>query len=428
MRITDNMNNNTYRLYSSLSGPYTAKNAAEINLSALIHNYNLLLGAVTRDNPSVRPICVVKADGYGHGAGRVARALSAAGCDFFAVSCLEEAVSLRQTLGKAPDILILGYTDPRNAALLSEFNIIQTGFSERYISELSAVAKSGDLSLRVHLKLDTGMNRIGIPAQTERQIDAAADVAASLAVSGVLKLEGMFTHFARADEEETENDRNFTPRQAENLISGKFALPPSSLCGEDFTARQYACFDAVRKRLESRGIKILCLHVCNSAAAVRHPEYSLNAVRFGISLYGVAPSAAVPVEGLLPVMRLCSVVSHRHTLAPGCSVGYGGCFTSNIPRDIATLPIGYADGFLRKYTGGKIKIYHDGVAYTVPIVGNICMDQLTADVTDTPVAPGDRAVLFGDTHGDLEELANRAGTIPYESLCLISSRVPRYYI
>lgn len=414
---------NTYRLYSSLPEPRSSRNIAAISLPALIHNYRLLLGEERSHNPALRPICVVKADAYGHGADRVAGALAGAGCDFFAVSCIDEAESLRRALGPSPDILILGCTDPREAPAIASLNLIQTVFSREYIPLLAGAARGAGVRVRVHLKLDTGMNRLGVPAQSDSQIAASADTAAALAASDVLRLEGLFTHFARADE-----DISAEPAGAYPSSAGEDFVDCASLGGKDFTALQFSRFAALCRRLEERGISLPCRHACNSAAALRHPEYRLDAVRLGIMLYGLSPSCSLTLPGLLPVMSLRSVVTHLHTLPPGGSVGYGGCFTSNIERSIATLPIGYADGFLRGYSGGSIKIYHGGLPYTVPIVGRICMDQLTVDVTGTPVSPGDEALLFGDTPGDIEALARRAGTIGYESLCIISSRVPRYYI
>ncbi|NLW74518.1 MAG: alanine racemase [Clostridiales bacterium] len=399
-----------YRLYSSLPRQTKHETVAEISLGALHRNYDLLLQAIRRTTPDVRPVCVVKADAYGHGAEVVSRALMEAGCDFFAVACLDEATALRSLLGPGPDILILGYTDPDCAAELAANNIIQAVISEEYMRRLACAAEAAGVVLRVHLKLDTGMNRLGLPAQTDKAIARAAEVAAELAASPHLRLEGMFTHFARADEGTCREN------------------PPAGMSGEEYTANQFRRFMAVDSLLRERGINIPHRHVCNSAAALRYPEYRLEMVRLGIMLYGLLPSDEVSFPGLLPVMRLRSVVSHVYDLPPGATVGYGGCFVSDMPRKIAVIPVGYADGFLRAYTGGTIKIYHDNIAYPATVVGRVCMDQLTADITGTPCTTGDTAVLFGEEPGDLEELAHRAGTIGYESLCLISSRVPRYYV
>ncbi len=417
----------TYRLYSSLPCPPPFGTAAEISIPALINNYRLLLGIVRDGAPGVRPICVVKADAYGHGAQIVAQALSDAGCDFFAVSCLEEAIALRSALGQRADILILGYTDPARAPEIAAHNIIQTVISRPHMAALSESAASARAVLRVHLKLDTGMNRLGIPAQSPDEINRAAECAALLAGSANLSLEGMFTHLARADEA-IEDQGCLIPESGGKSGPPPSPLPDCRLSGEEFTGLQFARFRAVKTLLLERGISIKSCHVCNSAAAVRHPEYRLDCVRFGIMLYGLAPSEWLSLPGLMPVMKLRTFVSHVHNLAPGASVGYGGCFSAEAPRKIATLPVGYADGFIRAYTGGKIKIYHDGRAYPARIVGRICMDQMTADITGTPIEPGDTAILFGDEPGDLEALARHAGTIGYEALCIISSRVTRYYV
>jgi alanine racemase len=400
----------TYRLYSSLPCHKAPATVAEISLGALLHNYDLLLGSARRATPHVRPVCVVKADAYGHGAGAVSRALAGAGCNFFAVASLGEATALRQELGPGPDILILGYTDPDCADELAGNNIIQTVISEEYMNRLSDAAEAAGIVVRVHLKLDTGMNRLGLPAQTDRAIAAAADIAAKLAASPHLRLEGLLTHFSRADEE------------------GCRENPPASMSGEEYTALQFRRFLTVDTLLRARGINLPHRHVCNSAAAARYPEYRLDMVRFGIMLYGLCPSYGVNFPGLMPVMKLRSFVSHVLDLHPGATVGYGGGFSSDTPKRIAVIPVGYADGFVRGFEGGTIKIYHDNRAYPATVVGRVCMDQLTADITGTPCTTGDVAVLFGEEPGDLEALSRRAGTIVYESLCLISSRVPRCYV
>lgn len=445
-----------YKLYSSLPEPFAPgkRTVAEISIPALLNNYKKLLGAARRTNPQTRPVCVVKADAYGHGADRVAAALMGAGCDFFAVSCIEEAAALRRSLGGTPDIIILGYTPPECAGILAGLNVIQTLYSEPYARAVADFARNAGVRIRAHLKLDTGMNRLGIAAQSDGQIKTAAEITARLARTPEILLEGIFTHFARADEEEGCVD-SFTaaatsaspaktraasfdgaaqnaqlPALAECGLPGELLLPASDaeLTGADFTILQYERFVAVCKLLGERGISIPCRHVSNSAVSVRRPDLSLECVRFGIMLYGLSASDNVVFPGLLPVMKLRSVISHIHTVSPGSSVGYGGCFTSNIPTKIATIPVGYADGFLRAYTGGTIRVRHGNTDYDIPIVGRICMDQLTADVSSTPAEPGDSVILFGDSAGSLEALARRAGTIAYESACIISSRVPRYYV
>jgi alanine racemase len=276
--------------------------------------------------------------------------------------------------------------------------------------------------IRVHAALDTGMNRIGYPAHTDAEIAETVEALTALFhgeishAEGGLILDGLFTHFARADEDYQTEMEN-----------------PDSL-----TMTQYARYRRVLEGLSERGITPRVCHVCNSAAAIRFPhalpEGCLNAVRLGISLYGYGvdiPQAEgttsdVPLH-TRPVMRLETVVTHIHTLQPGETVGYGGTFVSDTPRTLATLPVGYADGWIRDFSGATITFHTASGDITAPIVGRICMDQCMADVTDLPIRVGDRVTLFGQSSEELEALAQRAHTITYELLCLITARIPRIF-
>lgn len=399
------MKNETYKLYSSLPIYSRHKTWAEIDLEALRHNYNLLKTHVNSGSgKNIRIICIMKADSYGHGADTCARALLEEGCDFFAVSCIEEAVALRKVcieLGRHADILILGYTIPSSAGTLAASNIIQTVFSPEYAMALDEEAERQGCRLRVHVKLDTGMNRIGFVAQNPETVSRAADDIAQVCALPALSVEGMFTHFAKADEESGEDG--------------------------DMTLTQFERFSAVNRRLIEMGIKIPFLHVSNSAASVRYPDLRLDAVREGILLYGARASECADLPGLRPVMSLKTVISHIHTLPAGERVSYGGTFTSDAERTLATIPIGYADGFLRAFSGAYVSIAAKGGRVKAPIVGRICMDQCMVDVTGTSANIGDVVTLFGEEPSQLYELAKLAGTIDYECLCLISGRVPRVY-
>lgn len=394
------MKNDTYKLYSSLPIYNRHKTWAEIDLDALRHNYRLL-GSKVKGEKSPRIICIMKADSYGHGADSCARALLEEGCDFFAVSCIEEAVALRKVcieLGKYADILILGYTLPYSAGELSANNIIQTVFSPDYARALGDEAKHRGCHVRVHVKLDTGMNRIGFVAQSEESIERSACDIAKVCRDGALIAEGMFTHFAKADEAD-----------------------------DSMTRLQYERFIAVKDALAEKGVKIPFLHASNSASSVRHPEFALDGVREGILLYGARASEFADLDGLRPVMSLKSVISHIHTLAPGETVSYGGKYSSDTEKMLATIPIGYADGFIRAYSGASVSIAANGGNIEAPIVGRICMDQCMVDITGTEAGIGDVVTLFGDDPKRLYRLAELAGTIDYECLCLISGRVPRIY-
>ena len=254
------------------------------------------------------------------------------------------------------------------------------------------------------------MNRIGYPAHTADEIAATVDALSALALSGDgLLLDGLFTHFARADED----------------------LDTEWYTEDSLTAAQYGRYRRVRDALDARGLRPRVCHICNSAAAVRFPSAKPHgrpdAVRLGINLYGYGVPFPDNTPPLHPVMRLESMVSHVHTLLPGETVGYGGTYTADTPRKIATLPIGYADGWLRALAGATVTLHSPAGDVAAPLVGRICMDQCMVDVTDLPVTEGTRVTLFGRDSAELEALAARAGTITYELLCLITARVPRVY-
>ncbi len=394
-----------YKLYSSLTELEQRKTWAEIDLDALCRNYCLIRSTVFAVNPNTRIIAAVKAEAYGHGAPACVRTLLGEGCDFFAVSCIDEAVAVRAVCdgeGKQADILILGYTPPTLAPQLYRFNIIQTLLSESYAEELDRAAHDAALTVRTHVALDTGMNRIGFAAHSDQEIISAADAISRVCTFSHLSVEGMFTHFSRADEE-----------------------PDGD--GDRHTDLQAARYRAVRQALETRGVRIPFHHTCNSAATLRRPADHFDGVRVGLLLFGATPSQHITLP-LSPVMRLKSVISHLHKLLPGERVSYGGDYTAETERLIATLPIGYADGFLRAYSGATVTVHTQHGDRPAPIVGRICMDQCMIDVTDTGARTGDVVTLFGDAPNDVTAYAARAATINYESLCLISSRVTRRYL
>ena len=384
-----------YYSYSNLPKLDRHKVWAELDVNALCENFSVLRKAI----PSTRHICVVKADAYGHISDVCVKALAEAGCDFFAVSCIEEALAVRKICRDA-DVLILGFTDPSQADSLAKHNIIQAVISYDHAASLASFAEKSGCSVRVHVALDTGMNRVGLCARTDAECHEAADMIKQLSQSSSLRLEGIFTHFAQADE------------PYEGVIA------PYSR-----TRIQYSRFESVKKRVEDSGIKLFC-HVCNSAAALRFPEYALDGVRIGISLYGVRPSEHFD-NVTRPVMSLHTVISHVHPVPAGEKVSYGGRFAPDTPRTVATLPIGYADGFIRAFKGYQVTVKTAQGSYKAPVVGSICMDQCMIDVTDLPVAVGDQVTVFGEDPRDLATLARLAGTIEYEVLCLVSARVPR---
>ena len=391
------------RTYSTLPALSDYKAWAEVSPAALIRNYRYLAGIMQKKAPGARMITVVKADGYCHSNEICIPAFLEAGCDFFAVSSIEEAIAVREIAKKArkhPEVLILGYTPPSAAGTLARYDIIQCLLSKEYAEELSRHALRKNVTVRVHVKVDTGMNRVGFAAHSNEEIEAAAEeIAASIALPGI-RSEGIFSHFARSDED--------------------LSADPDT----DLNRIQFERFMAVDSALKARGISVGMRHICNGAAAIRFPsECALEGVRFGLWLYGVGTSEFD--EPLAPALRLKTVVAHLHPLLPGEGVGYGSTYRSETPRTLATLPIGYADGFLRAYRDGTVTVHTKAGDVTVPLVGRICMDQCMIDVTGLPVSVGDQVTLFGISPEELAALAARGGTIEHEVLCLISSRIPR---
>ncbi len=365
------------------------KTWAEIDTAALRRNYR----AVNEYTGGAEVMCVVKADAYGHGAAVCARALYEEGARWFAVSCIEEAEELSSSLSDKDGvkILILGYTPPENAPLLAARGIRQTVFSPEYAEALSRAAEAAGVTVTVHYKLDTGMNRIGFDAGG----DAAAEILRAASMKG-LSSEGLFTHFACAD------DRDGS-----------------------ITEAQYGKYKAADEALRAHGLSLM-RHVCNSAATVSRPDLHLDMVRAGIILYGLDPW--LPYDGALPlspVMRFKSTISHIHTVRAGESVSYGWTYTAEHDIKVATVPVGYADGFIRAYGNGGC-VYIGGEE--APIIGRVCMDQCMADISRIPSASvGDEVTIFGGEPGQINRLASVAHTINYELVCLVGKRVARIY-
>lgn len=392
-----------YRLYSSLADTGLAQKYARIDLSALQSNYRTLRARLLARSPALRTVAVVKADAYGHGAEACVRALLREGCDFFAVSCIEEAQVVRGVCdahGIRADVLILGYTDVRAARELFEHRLIQTIPSEEYARALDAEATRIGVRLAVHVAINTGMNRIGLDARDDEEILAAADALLRIGACVGLDVCGMFTHFSRADEE--------TPT------------------GAAATERQLERYCALKRELCAKGMTVPFHHICNSAAAVRGVAELFDGARLGILLYGACPQICEDLP-LRPVMRLCARVGHVFRLPAGEHVGYGGEFCAEEERTVAVIGIGYADGWLRAYSGARVCLHTATGVRDVPVIGRVCMDQCMLDVTGTDACVGDEVTLFGDGRERLGALSAHAGSIDYETLCLVSSRVLRYY-
>lgn len=362
---------------------------ATVDLDALRRNLVALRGAV---RPGVRVLAAVKGDAYGHGAAACARALQDAGADWFGVALVEEGAALRDA-GVVRPILCLGGFGRYGAEAAVERDLTPVVYDEGDAARLDEAARARGGEWPVHLKVDTGMGRLGVP------LPHWGHFLDRLARFRHLRVEGIMTHLAESEAED-----------------------------ETFTREQGRRFKEALAVARARGFAPGMAHVCNSGGLLTRPELHLDMVRPGIALYGVAPSerlrGRVP---LTPVMRVSTQVLFVKDLPTGASVSYGRSFVTRRPSRIATLPVGYADGWPRAL-GNRADVLIGG--RRCPVVGVVCMDMCMADVTDlpTPVESGDEAVLLGRQGMEevsAEELATRAGTIPYEVLCGFSERVPR---
>ena len=364
---------------------------AEISLDNLEHNYRALRACA---DPACRFMGIVKADAYGHGAVAVAKKLQELGAEHLAVASLSEGVELREA-GVTLPILILGVTPAEFSPLVAEHGLTQTVCNLPHAEALSKAAEQAGKTVKVHLKVDTGMGRLGVPAHDPA---AAADALAPVCRLPHLEAEGIFTHFACADED------------------------------EEATMAQFTRFlDVVDRFQNYHGIKFALRHCAASAAVLHYPCTHLDMIRPGIALYGHYPHPScegLDGPGLLPVMTLKTRVASVKELPAGSAVSYGGTHVLERDSRIAVLPVGYGDG-LRRSLSGRMEVLIDGCRASQ--IGRICMDLCMVDVTDLPqVREGDEVVLFGEELA-LEDKADAAGTIPYELLCAVSPRVPRVY-
>ena len=368
----------------------------EIDLDALTHNFRQIRQAIA---PGCKVMSVVKADAYGHSAPRVASVLQELGSEWFAVSNLEEAIQLRNC-GIVRPILILGFTPVENAPLLAKYDITQAILSAEYAADLQKSAAQSHVTLRGHLKIDTGMSRIGFFFQEElRDRDNLDAMEAACRLPNV-KVEGVFTHFAVADE------------KAE---------------GEAYTRRQYQNFTRAIQCLEERGIQFSLRHCSNSGAIMDYPEMNLDMVRPGIILYGLWPSGKLAGQmDFRPVMSMKTAVAQVKEIGADTTVSYGRTYTAPDNRRVATLPIGYADGYTRIFSNRAEVLLHGQRA---PVVGRVCMDQTIVDVSHIPeVKVGDVVTVFGSDGTEtlsVDELCQISQTINYELTCGINKRVPR---
>lgn len=359
-----------------------------IDLDALEENLSAI-----RAKADTKILAVVKADAYGHGAVPVAQFLENR-VDFLGVARIEEAMELRNA-GISLPILILGHTPHTAYTQLVRSQLRPTLFRWDDAQALSAEAVRLGQTVRVHLAVDTGMSRIGIQADPE-----GAQLCQKIAALPGLVVEGIFSHYATADEPDLTRSH-----------------------------QQLAQFDRFVAQLQAAGLNIPLVHMSNSAALINFPSHH-NMARVGIVLYGDYPSTDVPVQQLpvRPVLSWHSHITYLKTLPAGREISYGGTYTTTAPTRVATVPVGYADGYCRSLSGRFYVLIHGKKA---PILGRVCMDQFMVDVTHIPEAQMDDEVVLVGKSGDeritLQQIAQAADTVPYEFLCSLHHRVPRYY-
>ena len=379
---------------------YFRRTWAQISLNRIEHNYKVIREQIS---DRTKLCCVIKADAYGHGALEFAELYEQLGADFFAVSNLEEALQLRIGGIKLP-ILILGYTPASYAKELSDNNISQAILSLEYAKELSESAKTFGVCVKSHIKIDTGMSRIGIMCQDTKRDNAPEEVMEIFSLSN-LEIEGIFTHFAVSDEKES---------------------------GEEYTLHQIECVEYIINSLKENGIDTdkIIKHCSNSAAIMDYKSAHMDMVRAGIILYGLSPSSKLKGQiALKPAMEIKSVVAHIKDVEAGTTISYGRTFEAEKKMKIATVPIGYADGYIRNLANDAYMIVKGKKA---KVVGRICMDQCMIDISEIEgVKVGDTVTVVGKTGNTeitMDDVASWTGTINYEVVCLVGKRVPRVYV
>ena len=365
---------------------------AEVDLDAIAHNIKEIRKIT---NPNAKIMAVVKADAYGHGFLEVAKTLLENGADRLAVAVLQEGKQLRSR-GVTVPILILGASGEEAVEDLINFDITPSVFTYEFAKALSYEAERQEKFTKIHIKIDTGMSRIGFLAGENNE--EIVDEIIKISKLPYIEIEGIFSHFATSDEYD-----------------------------KSYTLLQYGRFMDVCNRLEEKGLNIPIKHICNSAGIMMYPEMHLDMVRPGVILYGMYPSDEVDKSrlDLIPAMTLKSTITHIKEVEPGRGVSYGKEYITDKKTKIATVPIGYADGYLRKLAKhGKMIV--DGVK--VPIIGRICMDQCMIDVTNVHnIDKGDEVIIFGREGVTVDDLAEWLETINYEVSCVIGKRIPRIY-
>ena len=364
---------------------------ADIDLDAIYENVKNTKALLKKDT---KMMAIVKADGYGHGAVEVARQIDEL-VDAYGVAILEEGIELRKA-GFTKPILILGYTPKPLYPAMIRYDIATAVFTMEMAKEISDTAVAMHKNANIHIKLDTGMSRIGFAITKESK-----EIIEQIAKLPGIEIKGCFSHFARMDEKDKTKANE-----------------------------QFAKFTKMVNALEKDGVDLGIRHISNSAGIMEAPEVQMDMVRNGICLYGLYPSEEVQKERLplKPAMELKAYVSYVKTLEPGVEIGYGGTYTTTKKTRVATIPVGYADGYSRCLSGKGSVLIHGKKA---PILGRVCMDQFMVDITDIDnVCVGDRVTLFGkdgDSCITIEEISAMAHSFNYEFVCDIGKRIPRVY-
>ncbi len=365
---------------------------AEIDIDAMKHNVRNIRKITS---PAAKIMAVVKADAYGHGYRKICKSLLESGVDCFAVAMAAEAKEIRRSGFDVP-VLILGATPDSEAEEIVHYDIIPNVYNYEFAEYLSEIAVKQNKSVKIHLKIDTGMSRLGFVAGDDNT-ELIREIIKISKLPNII-IDGIFSHFACSDEADS-----------------------------SYTRLQFDRFMKLVKELETAGITIPCKHIANSAAIMMYPQTHLDMVRAGIILYGYYPSDEVDKTklSLKPVMTLKSRVTLVKELAAGRGVSYGKTYITDKNTKIATIPIGYADGYLRCLSQ-KAKMEIGGKLCNV--IGRICMDQCMIDVTNVNnINIGDEVIVFGEGQITADDVAGWMNTINYEVLCLVSKRIPRIY-
>lgn len=395
--------NRSYRVYSALPILKEARAWIEINTAAIRRNYRALCDFARKNGSNAVISGVIKAEGYGHGAASLTELLLLEGCRFYCAAGIDEATAIRgvcDRMGIEAEILLLGYTPVSNADELLRYRITQSVFSLDYAKELSAEVQRLGGCLPVHIKINSGMNRLGFPVNSGEELERALeDISEVVSLDG-LSVRGAFTHFARADDRTKE--------------------------GVERTRLQAERFYEFSRRAASRGIELGKLHLCASAATLLFPEFHSDICRAGLALYGLGVPSDVDIK-LESALKLKSQIAQVNTLYSGSELGYGGAYRASGKERVATVGVGYADGFLRAYSGSRVVIHSASGKYIGEgkVIGRVCMDQCFISVGELDVKRGDIVTLLGEGE-QISELAAKLDTVEHEILTVLSARLPRF--